>query len=513
VNLRGRFRGLQFEIIANLFVVVFSGLAVVALVMGTLASRSVERSALQELRMGARHLERVLALDSSRLGDLAALVRTVNMQTLGGSWAVFDERGRELGPTADLAMPGSKVQRLIHAARASGEVTLGGGMPPRDLLLAVSLITANGEAGTLIGRVSGRELGQRLVPTLFSGIWVLAIAAGLFVMFGSYLLHRRIVRPLQDLSTATRRIATGDLDVDIPISGANELGDLARRFNQMAEALAREHRALVQAYRSLSRSERLAAVGQLTAGVAHEVGNPLAAILGYSEALLRDRDLSDRSRETTERLRDEALRIRTLVRELLDLSRPATLEVVALDAAAVLEKAADRMRSQSLLDGVTLRLTSESDLPPILSDAARVEQILVNLVENAAHAVRGGSEPCIELQAYRAHGMICPNRRREDAWERSFAEMKPPDAVALAVLDNGPGVAPEDQPHLFDPFFTTKDPGEGTGLGLWNCHRLAEIIGGRLEMESEPGRTRFSLVLPVTDTEAGHVQPPCSDNR
>ena len=88
-----------------------------------------------------------------------------------------------------------------------------------------------------------------------------------------------------------------------------------------------------------------------------------------------------------------------------------------------------------------------------------------------------------------------------------------PDAVTLAVLDNGPGIESEDLPHLFDPFFTTKEPGEGTGLGLWNCFRIAELLGGRLEVESEPGRTRFSLMLPVTDTGSRDDEPACPDHR
>jgi signal transduction histidine kinase len=510
---RWRFTGLQFEIIANLFVVVVSGLAVVAVVMGTLATRSVEYSTLQELRVGARHLERVLALGSPRLEDLAAFVRSVNARTLGGSWTVLDERGRELGRAPNLPPSGEDVQELARAAETSGEVTQGGGIPPRDLLLAVSIVTARGERGTLVGRVSQLELRRRLIPTLYSGAWALAIAAGLFVLFGSYLLRRRIVRPLQALSLATRQIATGDLDVDIPVSGSDELANLARSFNDMAESLAREKEALVRAHRSLRQSERLAAVGQLAAGVAHEVGNPVAAILGYAEVMLRERDVSSRTRDATERIRDEALRIRAIVREFLDLSRPAAPEPAALDPVALLEGVASRMRSQELLRGIELLLVSETNLPPVLSAMGRVEQILVNLIENAAHAVRGGDEPRIELQAHRTRGATRPSRRREDDPEQSFLEARVPDAVALCVVDNGPGVAPEDQPNLFDPFFTTKEPGEGTGLGLWNCHRLAEIIGGYLEMESEPGRTCFSLVLPATDMEAGHVQSPRSDSR
>ena len=161
----------------------------------------------------------------------------------------------------------------------------------------------------------------RLVPLLWSSAWVLMIAAAVFVAFGTYLLRGRIVLPLRALSAGTRRIASGDLSARIPINDSNELGDLAGHFNQMADSLARENEALTRARTSLTRSERLATLGQLAAGVAHEVGNPIAAVLGYSEVTLRDSELSPKSREMATRTRDEALRIRGLIREMLDLSR------------------------------------------------------------------------------------------------------------------------------------------------------------------------------------------------
>ena len=140
------------------------------------------------------------------------------------------------------------------------------------------------------------------------------------------------------------------------------------------------------------------------------------------------------------------------------------------------------MGKQALLTDIELGVSADPGLPTLISDARRLEQILVNLIENAAHAVRSGTEPRIELCAVRSS-----------------------DGIGLVVRDNGPGIDPDAQPHIFDPFFTTKDPGEGTGLGLWNGHRLAQILGGRLEVESVPGRTTFSLLLPVADTNTGHV--------
>ena len=513
MSLRARTRGLQFEIIANLFVVMLAGLAIVAVVMGALATRSVDRAALERLRMGARHLERALVLASPRLQDLAVVIRTLPPRTLGGSWFVLDEGGRNLSSGSSSAHPVAELAELSRMARERGEALQGGGMPIRDRVLAVRIVTPTGETGTLVGWVSKQELTRRLLPMLRSGAWVLLISASVFVAFGAYLLRRRIVRPLQRLSLATHRIAAGDLGVYTDATGSDELAELAANFNQMAESLAREHEALTRAHRSLIQSERLAGVGRLAAGVAHEVGNPLAAILGYAELLRREPDLSVRGREASERVRDEALRIRALVRELLDLSRADSLELASLGVGEVLGRVLKRMRPQKLLQGMELELVLEPDLPVVEMDPRRVEQILVNLIENAAFAVRGMPDPRIELRAYPARSQLRPLRRRDDEAEPSFVSMRKPDAVALAVIDNGPGIDPEDLPQLFDPFFTTKDPGEGTGLGLWNCYRIAELLGGRLEAESEPGRTCFSLLLPVADMETGDVRPPGSDHR
>lgn len=509
---RARLGGLQFEIIANLFVLVFAGLAIVAVVMGALATQIVDRGALEQLRMGARYLERATALGSPRLEDLAMLIRTLPPRALGGTWYVFDERGRDLVGGPGKSRPVAEFPRLSRMARETGEAVLGGGVPVQDRLLAVRVVAASGETGTLVGRVPSDELVERLLPILRSGAWVLLIATSVFVAFGSYLMSRRIIRPLQRLSIATRQIAAGDLSISTDATGSDELAELALNFNLMTESLAREHDALKQAQRSLIQSERLAGVGRLAAGVAHEVGNPVAAILGYAELLRRESDLSTRGRDSSERIRDEALRIRTLVRELLDLSRSDLLELRSVPPEALLDRVAQRMRPQKLLEGTELELVIQADLPDLRSDPRRVEQILVNLIENAAFAVRGRDAPRIELHARHAADQLHPARRRDDE-AQSFVSLRKPDAVALVVIDNGPGIDPEEMPQLFDPFFTTKDPGEGTGLGLWNCYRIAELLGGRLEAESEPGRTRFSLLLPAADTQTGDVQPPSPDHR
>src|SRR5262249_47923430 len=156
----------------------------------------------------------------------------------------------------------------------------------------------------------------------------------------AWLLRRRVVSPLAELAQGTRRVAAGDLRTRISTSGPAELEELADSFNRMAESLEADRAALERAQEALARGRRLAGVGQLAAGVAHEVGNPVAAILGYAEMCQRDRGASERTRELAERVAEEAIRIRTLVREMLDLSRPDALSLERVAAAELVERVA-----------------------------------------------------------------------------------------------------------------------------------------------------------------------------
>ncbi|HTO05832.1 MAG TPA: ATP-binding protein [Myxococcota bacterium] len=505
--------GVQLEIVANLFVMMFAGVALVGVVLLSHSAVTVRDEAVERLRMGSRHLESLLERGVNDLADLAAVAHTSTPRLAGGEFAVLDASGRQvLGPPFDAAGR-QQIAELVELARARGEVLELGSLWRGELALVTPVRTHSGQEGFLVGRSRGEEYRARLAPLVASGVGLLVIATSVFAGFGAWLLRRRVVSPLAELARGTRRVAAGDLAARIATQGPAELEDLAASFNRMAEALEADRAALERAQDALARGRRLASVGQLAAGVAHEVGNPVAAILGYAEMCQRERGASARSRELAEHIADEAMRIRTLVREMLDLSRPDALSVERVPAAELLERVAERMRPQPLLAGIELASSLAPELPLVDVDRRRIEQIFVNLVENAAHALRGVTGPRIELAAERARDPARPARRASDRTDESHAAERAPDSVAFTVTDNGPGIDPEHLPYVFDPFFTTKEPGEGSGLGLWNAHRLAELLGGRLEVASQSGRTCFRLVLPAADTNAGHGKAPSADHR
>jgi signal transduction histidine kinase len=499
-----RTSGLQTEVVTSLALVVLAGLTIVGLGMAAMSLRAAEREGAERLRLGARQLERLAATGPTRLADLGALIRALPREELPTQWWLLSAGGRLLGRSGPEAERVPAAWTALPPQERASTRLVGGGLPPEDLVLGTPIAGRGGEAGLLVGRVRREDLLRRALPMLSVTVWGLSFTAAIFVAFGAWLLRRRIVLPVQSVSEAARRIGRGDLSARIEVAGDDEIAELGRHFNRMAESLAREREALLEAQSRLVQSERLAAAGRLAAGIAHEIGNPAAAILGYAEVALRDPGLSPRVRETQGRLRDEALRVRTLIRELLDLARSSHLEVEAVDPAELLERIGERLRPQPLLANVELAVSAEAELALVHADASRVTQVLVNLVENGAHALAGQREPAprIELRAGASERPDHPTRRRDDTAR-----------IALDVIDNGPGIDPEHLSLVFEPFFTTKDPGLGTGLGLWNAHRVAELLGGSLEVASRPGRTVFSLLLPVADSQASDGDAAAPDHR
>jgi signal transduction histidine kinase len=359
-------------------------------------------------------------------------------------------------------------------------------------------------------------LAARLPPAVPGGVVLAVLLADgvVFTAFGVTLLRRRLVSPLQRLAGAARELADGDLGARAPAEGPRETWEVANAFNEMSEALETRTGALEKAVADLRRSneqlretrveldraERLAAVGSLAAGVAHEVGNPMGAVLAFVELAKRDAGISEEGRGHLDRVLQQGQRVRTILRQLLDFSRPPRTERVPVDLVAVARETAGLVSAQRRFAGVAVEVEAVGEPPAALTDPGAVAQILLNLLLNAMEALRGTGAPDARVRvAVRA--LPGPVRAGDDPAEA--ARRSRFDAVECRVTDNGPGIAEADRERIFDPFFTTREPGEGTGLGLSNALRFAEELGGRLALE--PGSERgasFVLQLPVADAGA-----------
>jgi C4-dicarboxylate-specific signal transduction histidine kinase len=250
---------------------------------------------------------------------------------------------------------------------------------------------------------------------------------------------------------------------------AQRLREDKRRTTEYITRLERTNRELRETQEGLARTERLATVGRLAAGVAHEIGNPIAAIMGYLE-ILRSGTGAD-TNEYVDRIARETKRVDRIVRDLLDFARPQPLAIVPVSVSQVIESAARLVEPQPRWRGMSLVRNVEGELPPVAAQEHYATQVLVNLLINAADACAGRGQVTITA--------------REDQGK-----------VIVEVADDGPGIRAEDLGHVFDPFFTTKAPGEGVGLGLSISHRLMESFGGSISVgRVEPRGARFTLTF------------------
>ncbi|MBK8170910.1 MAG: HAMP domain-containing protein [Sandaracinaceae bacterium] len=320
---------------------------------------------------------------------------------------------------------------------------------------------------------------------LYAGVTVVAI------LFLTYMtLTRLFVTPVERLTRASERLATGNLQVSVPVTGAAEVAQLAAAFNQMAGQLRRDRGALEERLRELEattkelqsaqeqvvRSEKLASVGRLAAGIAHEIGNPLAAILGLVDLMRQGGLDSAEEKEFLSRIHGETERIHRIIRDLLDFARhgqrDAKDDASVANVRAVVDDAVSLVAPQKDLRAIVIE-REIADVPDVRGSSDRLTQVVLNLLLNAADAMQGAGVIRISVE--------------HDATA---------ETVRLIVSDTGPGIAKDILPRLFEPFVTSKPAGEGTGLGLAVCHTLVEEMGGTLRAENAPdGGARFTVAL------------------
>jgi two-component system NtrC family sensor kinase len=338
---------------------------------------------------------------------------------------------------------------------------------------------------------------RRTFPVLAASALLSALSMG---AFGYFLFRRRILLPVSALLESTRGIAGGDFHRRLPVQAANELGELAAAFNDMAARLdayrganekqLAELRAinadLAEAREDLIFAEKMATVGRLAAGVAHEVGNPLASVIGFVELLEADPG-EPLASDLLPRIRAELDRIHRIIRDLLNYARPTGQTFEELEAveplesvrlADVIDNAATLVTAQKRFAAVVFDVTLPPELPAVDVHPGRLQQVVLNLFVNAAEAMDGQGTIRVGLAAD-------PQAGQEGL-------------LTIEVRDDGPGVDPRAGSNIFEPFFTTKEVGAGTGLGLAVSLRLVERMGGQLRHVRDGGRGAcFRLSLPV----------------
>lgn len=308
-----------------------------------------------------------------------------------------------------------------------------------------------------------------------------------------YFSTTRITNPLEKMVVATQKISSGDLTHKVEVSSKDEIGYLADSFNQMTADLEAANEKLIEWGKTLEKkveertkeltemqahliqSEKLASLGKLAAGIAHEINNPLGGVLIYSHLLLEDTDENSPYYENLKKIVKETSRCKKIVKGLLEFARPKEPEMSLVNINEIVERSLSIMECQALFQNIKIKKSYVSNLPKIVADSAQLQQVFVNIILNAAEAMDG-------------NGILTISTSLNG--DGTFIEIK--------FSDTGHGIKEEDQKRLFEPFFTTKEVGKGTGLGLAISYSIIQKHQGTIEVKSEVEKgSTFNVGLPV----------------
>ncbi|HEY1235596.1 MAG TPA: ATP-binding protein [Candidatus Binatia bacterium] len=313
-----------------------------------------------------------------------------------------------------------------------------------------------------------------------------------FVIF--FMVRRSLTRPIKQLISGIREIGEGNWEKRLDVEGQNEISSLAVEFNQMCHRLEELYRKLIQEQRerlnlerSLRQSDKLASVGQLAAGLAHEIGTPLNIIGGRAEFLLRRPRAQKEVNDNLQTIRSQIDRIAGIVRQLLEFSRRREPAFRRVEPLSLLEKVIRLLEHKIAEKNVMIDFEVDKSLPFISADADQLQQVFLNLLLNSLQALPYGGRIKISAAV---------------ALDGNEAASEKQSRLCIEFEDNGAGITHEHIGQVFDPFFTTKDIGEGTGLGLSVSYGIVKDHGGEIRVQSELGGfTRFSVFLPTDRQE------------
>jgi two-component system NtrC family sensor kinase len=326
--------------------------------------------------------------------------------------------------------------------------------------------------------------------------FMIVATLGFFLIVGiSYLITRSITKPLSEMVSVTQSIATGNLDRRIVVKSKDEIGQLALSFNKMVASL-RKMRAelenwantleqkvkerteeLAAMQNTLVQSQRLASLGKMAAGIAHEINNPLGGILVLSSLVLEDLKEQDPHRENLQEVIKQTMRCRDIVKGLLQFSRQEEGKTEYVKVNTMLNSTLSLIEKQALFHNIEIIKNFDSNLPDVLGDGSQLQQVFMNIILNA-------------VQAMKEIGVLTINTCHDPK----------NDMVVIEIADTGTGIPDEIIDRIFDPFFTTKEVGEGTGLGLSIAYGIITKHQGRMTVKSKVGQgSVFTIKIPAVE--------------
>ncbi|MGO9214311.1 MAG: ATP-binding protein [Syntrophales bacterium] len=327
-----------------------------------------------------------------------------------------------------------------------------------------------GILGTGILEAKYRDIQRQMI--LFSlGITSLGMIIAFII---SLYLGNTIIKRIRILKKATEAIASGNLDYKLSPDTISGFHMLDEAFNNMAQSLKDHNDQLQKMHYQISLTERLTALGQMAAGVAHEINNPLGGILLYSTIILEGVEEDCPYRENIQKIIYQTNRCKEIVQSLLDFARTSMGDMIPLQINQIINTSLKLVRDQAMFHGIEIEINLAENLPEVKGDVSRLEEVFINLFINAADAMTGGGKLTITTK------------------------LREKDTVQITIGDTGKGIDEKHIPHIFEPFFTTKGTGQGTGLGLSIAYGIIRRHKGTIDAQSKQGKgTTFIICLPA----------------
>jgi len=491
-------QGIRFQLTAGIVLMTMAGIGLI----GLMSIKIVERSALvwkiSQAEEIAGFLRAATSLSPEGGEPLAARFAAVlTDEARISDFSLTSSGGRLIASSG--SMP-EEAGELVYSGAVEAYMYGGGLFSGVGEFMRVSAAVPSGRFEFILPLAEVKEDMARAAKFLL--LYALVDSA-VIIAFGVWFVSRSIVQPLRKLEEAAKTIAGGKLFDRAEVDVDNEVGSLAASFNSMAERLEGEIKSLERvnlelttAQDELLRNSTLAAVGRLAAGIAHEIGNPLGALKGYIDILSRGGLEPAEEKEIIARAAGESDRIDSIVRDFLEVARPARRPSFPVDVNSLVRETLEGLSVRADFQGVEAGLEL-SEVPAVMADEGKLRQVFSNLLINAAQAMEGMEKKTITVTTASEDRPVPvkAGRRKGDA----PVESKLGRFVLVSVKDTGAGVSSVDAARIFDPFFTTKEVGKGTGLGLFVSRSIIKAYGGEITLMSGGAGSEFTVALPAAE--------------
>ncbi len=494
-------QGIRFQLTAGIVLMTIAGIGLVGLMSIKIAERSALQWKLSQAEGIAGFMRASMRLSDGGQGWGGKLAASLADEAGIADFRLTAPDGRQLAFSG--SMP-SGPGKLVYSG--SVEAYMYGG----------SFLTGIGEFMRVSANVPGAgrfefilslaEVNEDMAAVRKLLAFYAIIDSIVIIGFGVYFLSRSIVQPLKKLEESAKRIAGGKLYDRADVAVDNEVGSLASSFNSMAERLEDEIKSLERvnlelttAQDELLRNSTLAAVGRLAAGIAHEIGNPLGALNGYIDILSRGGLDPAEEKEIIGRAARESDRIDSIVRDFLEVARPAKKALFPVDVNSLLRETLEGLSVRADFGGVATDLAFGQGIPHVMAEEGKLRQVFSNIFINAAQAMEGMEKKTITVStaAESRPAAVKSGRRRGDAPAERLPA--PREFVLVSIKDTGAGVQADDSSKIFDPFFTTKEVGKGTGLGLFVSQSIIKAYGGEITFRGADPGSEFTIALPAAE--------------